>query len=177
MACVSHTAPYRHFPDCNALLAAIAEDGFRSLAQTMKASLIDIEDPFDRLFSIIRAYGLFGLNNRALYRLLFSEQLSFGICNDYQSLREATNALFGILLEEISRGQSLGYLRACPTKELGVILWSMVHGIVSLLIEERIDCCEKQKLPSLLTDPDNLLRGIFSILLDGMKANALAPGK
>ena len=28
---VSHTAPYRHFPDKEALLVAIAEEGFRLL--------------------------------------------------------------------------------------------------------------------------------------------------
>ncbi|PLS69654.1 MAG: hypothetical protein CV045_00830 [Cyanobacteria bacterium M5B4] len=32
---VSHNAPYRHFPDRDALLAALAEEGFRGLTAAM----------------------------------------------------------------------------------------------------------------------------------------------
>src|SRR5215212_4914161 len=36
---VSHAAPYRHFADKQALLAAIAEDGFYQLAEGMDAAI------------------------------------------------------------------------------------------------------------------------------------------
>src|SRR5687767_2010801 len=38
VAGVSQTAPYRHFPDKAALLAAVAEEGFRGMAEYMKAA-------------------------------------------------------------------------------------------------------------------------------------------
>jgi len=33
---VSHNAPYRHFPDREALLAAVAAEGFRELGERLK---------------------------------------------------------------------------------------------------------------------------------------------
>jgi len=41
LAGVSHAAPYRHFPDKDALVAAIAEEGFRRLTSAMRDEVAD----------------------------------------------------------------------------------------------------------------------------------------
>ncbi len=46
---VSQTAPYRHFPDKQALLAAIAEQGFRALAHTTRRAIAGIRSNACRL--------------------------------------------------------------------------------------------------------------------------------
>ena len=52
---VSQAAPYRHFASKEAILAAVAEDGFRSLIAAMRESVAARgEDPLGRL----RAVGL-----------------------------------------------------------------------------------------------------------------------
>src|SRR5688572_5295577 len=38
LAGVSHAAPYRHFKDKNALVAAVAEQGFRLLSASLRAA-------------------------------------------------------------------------------------------------------------------------------------------
>src|SRR4051812_30727887 len=70
---VSHAAPYRHFADKQALLAAIAEDGFYQLAQ-------DIDDAIQQapttaaaqLEQLARAYVQFALDHPAHMREMFS---------------------------------------------------------------------------------------------------------
>src|SRR3954465_9962216 len=39
LAGVSHAAPYRHFRDKNALVAAIAEEGYKLLTRSMRAEI------------------------------------------------------------------------------------------------------------------------------------------
>ena len=41
---VSHAAPYRHFADKEALLAAIAEQGFNTLAASVRAAIVRFPD-------------------------------------------------------------------------------------------------------------------------------------
>lgn len=41
---VSHNAPYRHFPDKESLLVAIAETGFTQLHQALQQALINSPD-------------------------------------------------------------------------------------------------------------------------------------
>jgi AcrR family transcriptional regulator len=50
---VSHAAPYRHFADKQALIAAITEEGFRLLAEQIQATLSEVPDePFEQLLGI-----------------------------------------------------------------------------------------------------------------------------
>src|SRR6266700_5995996 len=50
---VSHAAPYRHFADKQALIAAINEEGFHRLAERIQATLHDVPDePFEQLLGV-----------------------------------------------------------------------------------------------------------------------------
>ena len=57
---VSHTAPYRHFKDKNAILVAVAKQGFEMmLDQTMEMIARNAENDLDR-------FGICGLSCRPL---------------------------------------------------------------------------------------------------------------
>src|SRR5579871_5249220 len=57
---VSHAAPYRHFADKQALVAAINEEGFRQLAERVQSTLQAApDDAFEQLQGVARAYVLF----------------------------------------------------------------------------------------------------------------------
>src|ERR1700709_1822981 len=54
---VSHGAPRRHFPDRQALLDALAEDGFARLGRELRTAVDAAGDDFeDRLRATARAY-------------------------------------------------------------------------------------------------------------------------
>src|SRR5258706_16100220 len=65
---VSHNAPYRHFKDRNALLAALAEDGFRALGKALEGKSGSLMG---------EAYVRFGLANPARFRLMFGGVVRF----------------------------------------------------------------------------------------------------
>src|SRR5277367_2997071 len=73
---VSHRAPYNHFTDRLDLLAAVAAVGFERLHDGLSHAIIGVEDPEAAVVAICRAYMHLGLENPALYRLMFGPALS-----------------------------------------------------------------------------------------------------
>src|SRR5271163_2871495 len=73
---VSHRAPYNHFPEKLDLLAAVAAVGFDRLRDGLSRATDGIDDPETLLVVICRTYVRLGLENPALYRLMFGPVLS-----------------------------------------------------------------------------------------------------
>src|SRR4051794_1371250 len=68
---VSHNAPYKHFADKRELLAAVSAAGFEMLTKRMTREVADLANPRERLFAMLRAYVDHGVENPALYSLMF----------------------------------------------------------------------------------------------------------
>src|SRR5689334_17108440 len=68
---VSHAAPYRHFEDKRALLAAIAEEGFVRLAEQIH-NAVSAAQPDSQLLATASCYINFALSEPALAREMFS---------------------------------------------------------------------------------------------------------
>src|SRR4029450_91732 len=73
---VSHNAPYKHFAEKSELLAAVSAAGFELLAERIADQIARIGNPRAQLFVILRTYIRFGVENPALYRLMFGGHLS-----------------------------------------------------------------------------------------------------
>ena len=69
---VSHSAPYRHFPDKAALLHELALIGFDRLNEDLAASVDRAADAPDVLRALAYAHLAFGQRNPDLYRLMFA---------------------------------------------------------------------------------------------------------
>src|SRR5262245_4715846 len=76
---VSHNAPYRHFPDRDRLLAALAEEGFAELGRTLAEA--GKRGPRERG----EAYVGFALAHPQRFRLMFGGLLRIA---DHPGLRE-----------------------------------------------------------------------------------------
>src|SRR6201991_1831635 len=68
---VSHNAPYKHFAEKRELLAAVSAAGFEALTKRMGAEAAKLDHPRAQLFAVLRAYVHYGVENPALYRLMF----------------------------------------------------------------------------------------------------------
>ena len=68
---VSPAAPYHHFPDKQALLDAVAAQGFDALTAAMEKRMAKKTDPTARLDASGVGYVTFALENPALFRLMF----------------------------------------------------------------------------------------------------------
>jgi AcrR family transcriptional regulator len=72
---VSRAAPYRHFADRDALLAAVAARGFEDLNQRYAAALETPGDGRARLRAAQAAFFSFAYEKPGLYRLMFESDL------------------------------------------------------------------------------------------------------
>ena len=68
---VSHNAPYKHFAEKSELLAAVSAAGFDLLTKRIADQIARVGNPRAQLFTILRTYIRFGVENPALYRLMF----------------------------------------------------------------------------------------------------------
>lgn len=135
---VSHTAPKNHFDGLNALLAAIAAEGFRQHADAMRQGVEGTAQGRARLEAAATGYVTFAQENPALFRLMFSLLLKEA---DYPELAEAAMESYCVLrgisedLDWPQRGaRQLPELESMRTE---MMLWTFVHGYASLLIEGR----------------------------------------
>lgn len=134
---VSHAAPYRHFADKQALIAAINEEGFHRLAEQIQSALREVPDePFEQLQGIALAYVRFAQENPWLMREMFSglsiERETFA------SLQAASKAVYHLYVEVVKRGQERGKIAEGEATALAGVLWSVLHGLAMLIIENQM---------------------------------------
>jgi AcrR family transcriptional regulator len=134
---VSHNAPYRHFVDKEALLAAIAEEGFETLTQQVRAASARFpHDPRAQLEEAGWAYVQFALTHPDHLRVMFG-----GVIPDPQAhptLQAAGARAFNALVEVVQAGQEAGVLVEGNPRELAAAAWAMVHGLALLLIGQQM---------------------------------------
>jgi len=73
---VSHNAPYKHFADKRELLEAVSAAGFEMLTKRMTNEIAGFHSPREQLFALLRAYIDHGVENPALYSLMFGGYLT-----------------------------------------------------------------------------------------------------
>ena len=143
---VSPAAPYRHFRNREALLAATAARGFEQLAAALGA--VPDAPEGERLPAMGRAYLDFALAHRNLFRLMFSSEISK---DDHTDLRAASRQAMEALQSAM---RSKGVEGA---REAAVGAWALVHGLAVLLVDDQIskDLTTKparERLISVVTD-------------------------
>ena len=127
---VSHNAPYNHFESRDALLAALAAQGFADLAQHIGAAGAGSE-PLDAFIASAVAYVDFAAANPTRYRLMFGSAAG-------RSANGAPEQARATLIAMITRAQEAGLFGRADPSELAGVLWSLVHGLADLAIAGRI---------------------------------------
>jgi AcrR family transcriptional regulator len=138
VAGVSHAAPYAHFADKQALIAAISTEGYRRFfVQITQVAERYAGDPLRQFIEGAWSYLRFALDDPAHFRITFSGVVANE--KDYPALVEATEQSFDTVMRIVSRCQEVGILSAqTPTDLLAVSVWSTVHGLASLQLTGQI---------------------------------------
>ncbi len=123
---VSHSAPYRHFADREALLAALAAEGFAMLGEAQGAAA-----EAGGLRAMGEAYVLFALAHPQRFRLMFGGQVPIA---RHARLREVATKTFAAL----SGALSAKLPEAQGAADASIAAWALVHGLAQLLLEDRI---------------------------------------
>ncbi len=147
---VSHAAPYRHFPNHEALLAELAIEGFDELRDGIVAAGAAPGVQADRIAGIGGAYMRFTARRPALARLMFGPQMPNR--SAFPELGEAADSV----------GAEIG--KALDDSVLGLAVWGCVHGMAMLVLEDVIDLGQRRAgLDVLPTRAEILLRSLLSL--------------
>ena len=141
---VSHNAPYMHFADKEAVLAAIAEQGFLLLGEAIDAGQLQLSDQSieARLPAAAQSYVNFALNHPNHLMVMFGKLDSAA----YPDLIETAHATFKKLVTIMQVGHQSGTLVDQPAEQLAMLFWTNVHGLSALLIAQKIPEYARQKL-------------------------------
>lgn len=131
---VSHQAPYHHFPDREAILAALVAEGFQRLRDVSFAALEGVSESAKRFTALGRAYLDFALNNPAHFKLMFRSEL---VREDkHDEARECAQGAFDVLVSVAAEVAK----RSGHSDHLVVLTgWSTVHGLATLMLEGKLD--------------------------------------
>jgi AcrR family transcriptional regulator len=135
---VSQTAPYRHFTNKEAILAAVAEEGFRSLMAAIRHATAAGEGPLGRLRGVGIGYVTFATSHPSHFRVMFGREMADRSASP--GLRRLATETFNLLVGAISDCQRAGLVRTEePAADLALSAWSSVHGLSALLVEGVLD--------------------------------------
>lgn len=130
---VSPTAPYRHFPTKQCLLAALATQGFRELQTRTEAAACGAETLEGKFLAMGSAYVQFAQDNPTTYQLMFGSVL--GDFSTYDMLHNAAHGAYSVVDELLVRLVAEKAL-SLDADQLAGMVWAALHGIASLLISE-----------------------------------------
>lgn len=169
----SPTTIYLYFQNKEALLLSTVEDGFKNFDQTIEDAVSQAQSAPEKLQALGRAYITFGLENPALYRLMFMQPGDdflmprlLGSGSPPEDLEAAPQPLHHrvraqeLLVEAVREGIKAGSLRGGDPVLLADTLWASVHGLVSLALSPLMTPQHAQKIVSPL----------LTTLINGLKA-------
>lgn len=154
------TTIYLHFQNKDELLLATVQEGFQEFDNRMQTVAVAHHDPIARIEALGRAYIDFGLQNPALYRLMFMQrndfyfmprfvETEFGEDNassdshkNSHKITEAENAqserprtvAISLLTAAVEQAMATGVARPGKAIVAADVLWAGAHGLVSLAI-------------------------------------------
>ncbi|RAJ40030.1 TetR family transcriptional regulator [Kitasatospora sp. SolWspMP-SS2h] len=126
---VSATAPYRHYADRDALVSAVAAEGYAELAGHLAAAHPAPRTP-DDLAAVAVAYVRFALERPALFRVMFAEP-----CDPTDADRAAATAA----VREYVRGIVRDVFPGSDPEDLSTGVWAVVHGLAFLHLDGKLD--------------------------------------
>lgn len=171
---VSQAAPYRHFKDRKALVAAVADDGFRRLRLAM-AGVAAPSPPMrgsrkrqsphnaaSGLRQLAVVYVRFAHEHPAEYRVMFGAEILTE--DDYAELRTSSRAVFELLSGGIAELQARGVIRKSEPDTIAIGAWAMMHGLVMLSLDGQATVAAKPL--------DELVLAVTDLLMNGMAAQS-----
>ena len=129
---VSASAVYRHYPDKQALVAAIAAEGFRQFAAALTVAVGADQAGPQRLAAAGRAYLVFAGANTGLFRLMFGSGGPGRAAVEAADTSNPAGQAFGLLMQ---------CLEAAPLapeetlRQAAAEAWALVHGLACLHLD------------------------------------------
>jgi AcrR family transcriptional regulator len=130
---VAVSAPYAHFADRDALLAAVAVHGYELLYAEMAPQVNALTDPVAQLALMARGYVRFAAAHRPLFDLFYDPGLDEAKHPELAAAEQPiTDAFAACVLEVSDQDETIA-------GELGKAVEATMHGLVTLLLDGDFD--------------------------------------
>ncbi|MCU0400655.1 MAG: TetR/AcrR family transcriptional regulator [Algoriphagus sp.] len=129
---------YVYYKDKNDILYDLHSQGFKQLGGEMKV-LFSVADPMERMKALGRVYLRFALENPDMYDLMFTRKAPMDFLDSVH--KEEWNegkGTFDVLRATVAQCMDKGYFNGHQLEPLSFAIWSVVHGMASLHISQRI---------------------------------------
>ena len=163
---VSPAAPYHHFQDKEALIAALCGQGFCQLTEVLRGAVHGVDDPMQQLTAMGRAYVRFAGEQTPYFRIMWGRYVEDK--QEYPELMHAAHGAFDVLVDTLVRAQAAGDVRAADPVDLALATWSTVHGMARIIVDKGLD---SPKMAAMAIDRDRMLRAA----MDGVLRNLMVP--
>jgi AcrR family transcriptional regulator len=130
---VTQAAPYSHFRDKDALLAAVAETGFQRLALQMADDATGYRTSKERVEKLVASYIRFAFANKPLFQLMYSRELSE--MKNFPTLAMTAGKSYALISAALSARPGVA---PEDTRFLTATIWSLCHGLTTMIIDDKI---------------------------------------
>ena len=131
---VTHGAPYYHFRDRAAILAALTEEGLGLLTAELQAAVAGAKGGALGSFEACgRAYVSFAVTRSAYFKIIYRPELAGD--KHHQAIEKASACGFQVLLHTVQRCQAEGMCRGVDAYALAMTGWATAHGLASLCVD------------------------------------------
>ena len=155
---VSPGAPYHHFADRSALLAAITVRGSALLEQELHQARDQAATPADALAALIGTYVRFAGQNPAYIHLMLRPELSHP--ENHPEVQAAGEGAIALLTEVVRDCQAEGSAPPGDPATLTGLVWALSIGIVTLWLDGPLEA----RCVDLGTTPQELTARITALL-------------
>jgi AcrR family transcriptional regulator len=128
---VSSAAPFRHFPDKDALLDAVAEDAAAEVERRLDETAAECDDALTQFRAMTIAYVRYAAEHPALFRLIHGRSAVsgrfLGQVNDERRLK---------LITLIVEGQNAGLIPDADPELIALTSEALTHGLAHMVAEQ-----------------------------------------
>ncbi|WP_207796546.1 TetR/AcrR family transcriptional regulator [Sphingomonas oleivorans] len=151
---VSHNAPYKHFQDKEALLAAVAAQELRVRGAAMQAAVEEAATPLDALRAMVRDHVDWAMRHPRRFHLIF------GLWTRYdEELDRAAGETRRLFVQAVRAARESGALRAHDDERTAALLMSLAHGAIDLALGGHLAEDGKGR-----ADPQGLVDDLIAVL-------------
>ncbi len=124
---------YAYFNSLTELMQSLWQGRVQRLAGTLHELAGTIDDPVERIRSILETYVTFGHNNQDLYKGALMFVRPDELPKPEQDAAEDL-PIMDLLIKAVAEGQEAGSIRAGSAVRMAQLLWAGVHGSLALPI-------------------------------------------
>lgn len=139
---ITAMAIYRHFPDREGLLNAIADQGFEELAEQLKNMRFSGEME-QRLTKMVEIYLDHALGNSRLFELMFLTPRA-GARQYPRDFKAGLSPTANLMVDTLQEGMESGYFRKDDAWEIVFEMGALSHGLIMLYLGGRMNVTRAQ---------------------------------